>query len=115
VSAPLHTNIILCGSMFGLKVYRHRAFESSHMLFQPPHYKHTERTGGYRPGGLLSWRPKPDWEGYICVAGENFTIAQARRAMGIDWMTKKEIAEAIPPAYTRWIGMQIFSTVERVK
>lgn len=51
VGAPLHTNIILCGSMFGLKVYRHRAFESSHMLFQPPHYKHTERTGGYRPGG----------------------------------------------------------------
>jgi len=115
VSAPLHTNIILCGSMFGLKVYRHRAFESSLMLFQPAHFKHTERIGGYRPGGKLPRKAPRDWEGYICVAGGNFTIAQARRAMGIDWMTKKEIAEAIPPAYTRWIGMQIFSTVERVK
>ena len=115
VSAPLHTNIILCGTMFGLKVYRHRAFESSLMLFQPAHFKHTERIGGYRPGGKLPRKAPRDWEGYICVAGGNFTIAQARRAMGIDWMTKKEIAEAIPPAYTRWIGMQIFSTVERVK
>ena len=115
MGAPLYTNIILCGTMFGLKVYRHRAFESSLMLFQPAHFKHTERIGGYRPGGKLPRKAPRDWEGYICVAGGNFTIAQARRAMGIDWMTKKEIAEAIPPAYTRWIGMQIFSTVERVK
>ncbi len=108
MSAPLHTTIILCGTMFGLKVYRHRMFESSTMLFQPQHFKHTERIGGYRPGGMMPRRAPKGWEGFICVAGENFHVDTARRAMDINWMTRAELAQAIPPAYTRYIGMQLF-------
>jgi DNA (cytosine-5)-methyltransferase 1 len=40
------------------------------------------------------------------TGGGNCTIKNAREAMGIDWMTKKEINEAIPPAYTKFIGEQ---------
>lgn len=108
MGAPMHTNIILCGTMFGLKVYRHRAFESSHMLFQPTHQKHMERIGGYRPGGRLPRKAPKDWTGYICVAGENFYLDAGRRAMGIDWMNRLELSESIPPAYTRYIGIQLF-------
>ena len=41
------------------------------------------------------------------TGGGNCTIAAARDAMGIDWMTKDELNEAIPPAYSQWIGKQL--------
>ena len=41
-------------------------------------------------------------------------MAAARDAMGIDWMTKKEINESIPPAYTKYIGLQIMSHLDKL-
>lgn len=38
--------------------------------------------------------------------GRNPSIAEKREAMGIDWMTRKGLSEAVPPAYTKWIGEQ---------
>ncbi len=38
---------------------------------------------------------------------ETFSVADARAAMGIDWMVMKELAQSIPPAYTEWIGLRI--------
>jgi DNA (cytosine-5)-methyltransferase 1 len=45
------------------------------------------------------------------TGGGNCTLAAAQEAMGIDWMTKGEINEAIPPAYTEFIGKQLLSQI----
>jgi DNA (cytosine-5)-methyltransferase 1 len=95
----------LCGLMFGLKVLRHRLFETSFLLMTPPHPKHpsgnlTNSKNGYSTGS----------HGFVCVAGHNFVREAGAKAMGIDWMkTRHEIAQAIPPAYTEFIGKQLMS------
>jgi DNA (cytosine-5)-methyltransferase 1 len=87
--------LLLCGTMFGLKLYRHRLFELNTPVTTPDHPRHlipASRAGHWGPGTVIS------------VAGNCSPIAVAREAMGIDWMTRDELAEAIPPAYTRYIG-----------
>jgi DNA (cytosine-5)-methyltransferase 1 len=100
--APLRNPIVLCGHMFGLKLYRHRLFESSELLMQPHHAKHVVpggRAGHWKPGQIIS------------VSGNCSPIVLAREAMGIDWMNRDELSEAIPPAYTEFIGSQLMSHV----
>jgi DNA (cytosine-5)-methyltransferase 1 len=104
--APMRPDLILCGSMFGLEVRRHRWFESNANLspFVPPcdHsrpvagvYGHPHGAGGAAdgmlPGDLATWS----------------------RAMGIDWMTAPELAAAIPPAYCELIGSRLLESLER--
>jgi|SRR5690606_15111381 len=97
--APLIEPIELCGGMFGLRTYRHRLFESSHELTAPAHRAHTHKvTKMGRP-------PRPDE--FMHVVGNFSGVAQARKAMGIDWMVRDELREAIPPAYTEYIGKQL--------
>lgn len=96
--APLRADLTLCGHMFGLKLYRHRLFESNVPLMQPEHPKHVtpgSKAGHWRPGQVIS------------VSGNCAPIALAREAMGIDWMRRDELAESIPPAYTEHIGRQL--------
>lgn len=101
--APLGNAIMLCGLMFGLKVLRHRYFESNRILLAPSHPKHpvgnlTNSHKGYSTGE----------HGFVSVAGHNFVRQAAARAMGIDWMkTRYELAQAIPPAYTEYLGRQL--------
>lgn len=108
--APLHRPTMLCGLMFGLKVLRHRFFESSHLLLGPAHPKHpkgnlTNSTRGYSTGR----------EGFVCVAGNNFVRTAGAAAMRIDWkMTRPELAQAIPPAYTEYIGRQLLPVLNNV-
>lgn len=102
--APLmRGSTMLCGQMFGLALYRHRLFESSEALFGvPQHPKHT--------GETLSAKSYSSFErgaNVICVAGNNFKREDGAIAMGIDWMTRPELAQAVPPAYTHWIGKQV--------
>ena len=101
--APLVDPIVLCGVMFGLKVYRHRLFESPCPLTAPGHVNHPEavpRAGhGVSPGG------------YISVAGHTGNVRVARLAMGIEWMTGDELSQAIPPAYTEHIGKQLMEAM----
>lgn len=100
--APLLDPIMLCGHMFGLELYRHRNFESNVKLLQPDHPEHIipgTRAGRWIPGTIIS------------VAGNVTAIAQARHAMGIDWMSRAEIVEAIPPRYTTYIGRQLKQNV----
>ena len=102
----------LCGTQFGLRVYRHRLFETSIPLFSPGQCCH----------------PRYLAADYLCVYGnqarrrqtgnkgnkyQHATVAEARLAMGIDWMTQKELSQSIPPAYTEWIGRQLLSVLSQ--
>ena len=125
--APL-VGINLCGTMFGLKVYRHRRFETSFFLLQPPHAKHREVIGRGRmlndraQASASGWVSLPskgtlnraqDPDGMLSVGGHNFPGGGAAgRAMGIDWMARNELAQAIPPAYTEFIGRALLRHLE---
>lgn len=106
--APLENPVILCGSMFGLKVYRHRLFETNPYMLMPSHIPHKDKT----PSAGRGLSPK----GFICVTGNGglkgvgFT-KYARQAMGIEWMNRAELSQAIPPAYTRWIGERLLEAL----
>lgn len=101
-TAPLRTGLMLCGSMFGLKVYRHRHFESNILLWNKVHQKHQELVNP--PGSRMATYKK---DGMMTVAGHLFNTTAARVAMGIDWMNHDELAESIPPSYTEYIGRQL--------
>lgn len=110
--APIRRDLMLCGDMFpGLSVIRHRNFELSGVeIPQPAHPKHRGRVSGMRHG---EWFTGP----YVAVYGDGGgkgTVAQWQDAMGIDWTTnRKSIAEAIPPAYTRYIGEHLMTALQR--
>ncbi len=95
--------VTLCGHMFGLKLYRHRHFESNIPIVEPQHPRHLtpgSPAGHWIPGTIIS------------VAGDGGPGAEeARKAMGIDWMTRSELSEAIPPAFTEYIGGQLMIAV----
>ena len=107
VGAPLRTTIQLCGSMFGLRVYRHRLFESNVMLWQPFHPRH-EAT-------CTQVGRQPKTGEFMTVAGHFADVKTAGEYMGIDWMTRDQLSQAIPPAYTEFIGHQLMSYLERRK
>lgn len=109
--APLIDPVMLCGTMFsGLRVIRHRLFETNIDLFTPAHgphplvFTHDKRKAHY---GKLDQN-----KSFVQVTGGgNCSIDNARAAMGIDWMTKAELNEAVPPAYTFEIGRQLLSNI----
>jgi len=95
--SPLLRPVVLCGSMFdGLRVYRHRLFETNFCVEQPKHPVHFKRQN------LLGRHPMPDE--FVHVVGHYPDVKAARLAMDIDWMERNELAQAIPPAYTEYIG-----------
>lgn len=106
ITAPLKRTVMLCGGMFGLRVYRHRAFECSFLVMQPEHYAHK-----YRPVRRedLGRRPGPDQ--VFTVTGNFADLPGASAAMGIDWMIRRELAQAIPPAYTEYLGHQLMRAI----
>lgn len=104
--APMRKDLMLCGEMFGLRVLRHRYFEFGGGLV-PPRIEHPEHRGrvvGCRHG---EWFDGPYFAVYGDGGGKG-TVKQWQDAMGIDWTdVRKEIAEAIPPAYTEFIGKKL--------
>jgi DNA (cytosine-5)-methyltransferase 1 len=100
--APIRRDLVLCGEMFGLSVIRHRFFElGGWTADRPEHRKHRGRVAGMRHG---EWFTGPYFAVYGDGGGKG-SVAQWQEAMGIDWTdVRKEIAEAIPPAYTEFIG-----------
>lgn len=117
-AAPM-AGLVLCGRMFGLPTYRHRRFEGSVLLLTQPHQKHDVVIGhgrmvnDRRKGSLNASSSKGAWgqQAIITVAGGQFRKADGERALGIDWMTKDELAQAIPPAYTEYLGRQLLPYV----
>ena len=102
--APLINPIVLCGTLFpGLRVLRHRLFETNFPVTTPEHGKHPKvHTLDKRKS---HYGKTNEWVDFVQVTGGgNCSVAAAREAMGIDWMSKSEINEAIPPAYTHYIG-----------
>lgn len=122
--APLD-GITLCGTMFGLRqpngapVYRHRLFESSFFMLAPGHPKHHEAAV---PGNMLgrrqdrmsgipgSWKSSGIDRGGV---GHSGTTKAWGAAVGIDWMDREGLSQAIPPAYTEWIGTQLMASLRR--
>lgn len=101
--APIRRDLMLCGEQFGLRVVKHRYFETGGGFAVPAlaHPKHRGRVAGWRHGEPIA--------GYYFQVhgngGSRGTIQQWQYAMGINWTSSRhELAEAIPPAYTEWIG-----------
>jgi DNA (cytosine-5)-methyltransferase 1 len=89
--------LMLCGTMFGLLVIRHRYFECNPPIWwAPATCRHDRRVAKHG-------RPPKENE-YAGVSGHFSNVSFAQEAMGIDWLGQKELALAIPPAYTYYIG-----------
>ena len=99
--APLVNPVQLCGSSFGLGVRRHRLFECSFPLMVPP-CNHASQRPKYRIYEHGKWFLSPVVRVFGDPGGKS--AEHWDEAMGIDWMTRKEIVQAIPPAYTEFIG-----------
>jgi DNA (cytosine-5)-methyltransferase 1 len=98
--APLKDPVQFCGSAFGLDVRRHRLFESNWPLVAPP-CNHAWQTPRFPPAtNRPNLRSTVEVGAYRCAR-----LSPA--AMRIEWMTNREISEAIPPAYTEFIGRQL--------
>lgn len=129
--APINGTFMLCGTMFGLgtgdaELRRHRYFEASFpavSLIGPcQHFSRYRRViGVYGGHGRDRRRIRPMTVGVYGGAGgrsvrdgtQQFSAAERAEAMGIDWMTGAELSQAIPPAYTEWIGRQIMEELKR--
>lgn len=96
--APLRVDLRLCGSQFGLRTIRHRIFELSFdELILVPSCAHPEVPITVVGRGTPSWNRAKN-------GGKCFGITEYRKAMGIDWMNRGELSEAVPPAYSEYIG-----------
>lgn len=104
--APLVDPVQLCGSSFGLDVRRHRLFESNLPLKDKP-CDHTWQTPRF-PGAT---NRKPNSRCTVEVGVWRIPLEVQQRAMGIDWMTLPELSESVPPAYTEYLGKQVFATL----
>jgi hypothetical protein len=103
--SQLRRDLTLCGEMFGLDVIRHRYFELGGWTAPVPvHRPHRGRVRGWRHGAYFDGP-------YVAVYGEGGgkgPVSEWQTAMGIDWITdRKTMAEAIPPAYTRYVGSHL--------
>jgi len=127
VGAPLRDPFMLCGSMFGLstscgaELRRHRLFETNWFVGLVPECNHSGAVVGIYGGHAHDRRRK-----VITVTGSTaqqnvihnrsrltFSVQEAQRAMGIDWMTMAGLSQAIPPAYTQWIGDRLMGQLHQ--
>jgi DNA (cytosine-5)-methyltransferase 1 len=110
--APLIDPVTLCGTMFPeLAVIRHRLFEANWPLTAPAEhprhplvFTHDKRKAHY---GRLD----QDTSYVQVTGGGNATLANKRRAMGMPWANNHGLNEAIPPAYTEFIGRQLIDRI----
>jgi DNA (cytosine-5)-methyltransferase 1 len=110
--APMQNYVTLCGSMFdlgteGAELRRHRRFETSWSILTVPQCQHGRKDrviGVYGGHGRDRRRT---------VNTQDFSTDERREAMGIDWMNGQELSQAIPPAYTEWIGRQLLEALDR--
>jgi DNA (cytosine-5)-methyltransferase 1 len=130
--AELINPLLLCGTMFGLcasneaQLWRHRYFETSPILwFSPAACRHEKQPaigvygGGQHPLRKTRVRKNTVIGVYGSTGGQSnrdnksfYGISDRKLAMGIDWMTGKELNQAIPPKYTEFIGRELLRLLE---
>ena len=93
--APIRRDLRLCGTAFGLPIRRHRAFETNWQVGLVPQCQH-----------------RPD--DYAFDHGGKQRESVYRAAMGCEWMTVLESRDAIPPAYTEFIGAALLAHLNAV-
>jgi DNA (cytosine-5)-methyltransferase 1 len=111
-TARMRGDFVLCGSMFDLNVYRHRKFSIDPrfpaLLGVPGHPRHRRAASRQKSQASV-------------LAGAVLTVTgdlapgfypYAAQAMGIDWMSGNELSQAIPPAYTGFIGAQLIESLD---
>ena len=118
--APMRADVTLCGTMFGLgadgfELRRHRLFELGNWPrrwpsgrprgVDPPRCRHrAQAIAVYGHGGNADF--------YKRAGGRGVTVNAQREAMGVDhWTTRDELAEAIPPAFTEWLGGELLAAL----
>lgn len=101
--APLEQAFVLCGAMFGLRTYRHRMFESHVFMLPPGHPPH-------RSPVAKMGRPPRDHE-FLSPVGHFSGVPLARQILELPAASQYELAQAIPPAYSEFIGRQILAEV----
>ena len=98
--SPLENPLMLCGTMFGLLEIRHRYFECSPPIWWPPaacnHHRPVVKHG----------RPPDRLKHFHGITGNFSDVEWAREIRGTPWMTRGELAEAIPSQYSEWLGRQ---------
>jgi site-specific DNA-cytosine methylase len=111
-ATSMRRDLTLCGEMFGLAVIRHRYFELGGWSMEPPeHIPHRGKVSGWNHG---VWQEGPYFAVYGKGGGKG-TLAQWQEAMGIDWMHERILlAEAIPPAYTEFVGKGLINAARSV-
>lgn len=110
----MRPTFILHGGMFGLRVHRPRLFESNLLALTAYATATPFPIGVYgtKPDGYTTYRYRNNgnYKGKSLIRTAR-SIEEARGAIGIDWMTWEEIREAIPPAYTEFIGKQLITSL----
>jgi len=101
--APLIDPIFLNGSTFGIRVHRPRYFEASFALVQPevPHMTPVKMGRPIKEGDIVQ------------PVGHFAGVKYAAKEMGCEWMGQKELAQALPPAYTRWLGERLLEQIQK--
>lgn len=112
--APLINPVRLCGSSFGLRVRRHRDFESNLPLIgsKCDHKAQGQPVGVYGDhwDSREFFRPDGSKRG-----GKATSLEDGRHAMGIDWMNWEDLKESIPPIYTEHLGRQAINQLTTIK
>ena len=111
--SPLINPLKLYGSQFGLKTQRQRWFETNiNGLMEPnnPMYRMKTPSAGNGVG--------PDGSISICGSGgvrglnsKEILVYWSKALGGVEWMTRKEMSQCIPPIYTEFLGKQILGLV----
>lgn len=111
--APLENPVMLCGSMFGLEVKRHRLFESNYQLSTPTcdHsvWREAKYPTNFRPKGKII-KSK-----VVQVYGNTAGRHLWDEAMRIDWMDSYGLQQAVPPPYSEFLGRQMLAIIERAR
>jgi DNA (cytosine-5)-methyltransferase 1 len=128
--AALRNPMMLCGSMFGLgtndedglplRLERHRLFESNTALYPPGPCNHDPNVWvagvygggrGRKPGQTAAeHRAACKFDRKGGYVPKSLEVQQ--RLLGIDWMTKRGMAQAVPPIFAEWIGTQLLDHIQ---
>jgi len=106
--AELIDPIQLCGSSFGLDVRRHRLFESNVAVLAPP------CDHGWQTPRFPQATNRQNLRSTVEVGVYRIPLAVQQKAMDIDWMRLDELSEAVPPAYTEWLGAWLRRAAENL-